>query len=194
MTRNRIKEVAYKQLAEKGYDQATLSSIAKEVGIKTPSIYAFFKNKEDLFMAVYKDLLEEYYLHIKRSIANFKNGSAKEKLYQIVKELCNYYLSQPEKTAAYTKLAFYLPPTLNDKVKNIFNEMEEMLFEVLETIFSEGIEQGIIKDQPVDDLIASFNCLMDGLFLELLFYTEAKFRRRAEQVWNIYWNGIYKEH
>ncbi|WP_434060455.1 TetR/AcrR family transcriptional regulator [Peribacillus frigoritolerans] len=49
MTKDRIKEVACKQLAEKWYDGTPLSSIAQEVGIKTPSIYALFKSKEDLF-------------------------------------------------------------------------------------------------------------------------------------------------
>lgn len=190
MTKNKIKEVAYKQLAQYGYDRATLSSIAKEVGIKTPSIYAFYKNKEDVFMAVYKDLLQGYYFYIKNSIETIKTGTAKEKLHQIVKELCHYHLSQPEKTAAYTKLAFFLPPTLNEEVKQTFSETEGVLCEILTEIFTEGIKLGQLKDQPIDDLVASFLCLMDGIFLELLYYDEAKFKRRVEQIWNIYWNGI----
>ncbi|TCP31339.1 TetR family transcriptional regulator [Scopulibacillus darangshiensis] len=193
MTKNKIKEVACKQLAESGYERATLSSIAKEVGIKTPSIYAFYKNKEDLFMAVYKDLLEDYYFYITNSVQNITDGTVKEKLYQIIKELCHYHLSQPEKTASYTKLAFVLPPTLNDDVRETFSEMEVVLSELLRDIFSKGIEQEVLKNQPVDDLIASFLCLMDGIFLELIYYQEAKFKRRVEQTWSIYWNGICKK-
>lgn len=196
MTKNKIKDVAYKQLAEKGYERATLSSIAKEVGIKTPSIYAFYKSKEDLFMAVYKDLLQDNHRHIKSSIDNLTNGTVKEKLYQILEAICHYHLSQPEKTAAYMKFTFFLPPTLNDEVKETFSEMEEVLGEMLESIFSEGIRQGVLKNQPIDDLIVSFLCLMDGIFLELLYYQhqEDKFKRRVEQTWSIYWNGIYNDH
>ncbi|SIS02043.1 transcriptional regulator, TetR family [Peribacillus simplex] len=196
MTKNKIKEVAYKQLAEKGYERATLSSIAKEVGIKTPSIYAFYKSKEDLFMAVYKDLLQDNHRHIKSSIDNLTNGTVKEKLYQILEAICHYHLSQPEKTTAYMKFTFFLPPTLNDEVKETFSEMEEVLGGMLESIFSEGIRQGVLKNQPIDDLIASFLCLMDGIFLELLYYQhqEDKFKRRVEQTWSIYWNGIYNDH
>ncbi len=193
MTKNKIKEVACKQLAEKGYERTTLSGIAKEVGIKTPSIYAFYKSKEDLFMAVYKDLLQDYYLYIKDSIDNLTNGSAKEKLYQIIKELCHYHLSRPEETALYTKFTFFLPPTLTDELKETFSEMEDVLCDVLKDIFSQGIAQGVIKDQPVDDLIASFLCLMDGMFWELLLYHEDKFKKRVEQVWRVYWNGIGTE-
>ncbi|WP_349729945.1 TetR/AcrR family transcriptional regulator [Peribacillus frigoritolerans] len=196
MTKNKIKEVAYKQLAEKGYERATLSSIAKEVGIKTPSIYAFYKSKEDLFMAVYKDLLQDNYRYIKSSIDNQINGTIKEKLYQILEAICHYHLSEPEKTAAYVKFTFFLPPTLNDEVKEMFNEIDEVFGEMLENIFSEGIRQGVLKNQPIDDLIASFLCLMNGIFLEFLYYhhQEDKFKRRVEQTWSIYWNGIYNNH
>ncbi|UTG85748.1 TetR/AcrR family transcriptional regulator [Bacillus paranthracis] len=195
MTKNKIKEVAYKQLAEKGYERTTLSSIAKEVGIKTPSIYAFYKSKEDLFMVVYKDLLQDNYHYIKSTIDILISETVKEKLYQILQAICDYHLSQPEKTTAYTKFVFFLPPTLNDEVKETFSEMEEILCEMLESIFSEGIRQGVLKNQPVDDLVASFLCVMDGVFLELLYYQhqEDKFKRRVEQIWSIYWNGIYND-
>ncbi|WP_257347424.1 TetR/AcrR family transcriptional regulator [Pseudalkalibacillus decolorationis] len=193
MTKSKILDVACKQLAEKGYERTTLSSIAKEVGIKTPSIYAFFKSKEDLFMAVYKDLLEHHFCYIQQSLGQMKNGTVKEMLYQILKDVCDYHLSQLEKTASYTRLAFFLPLNLNEEVKRIFNDMEEFHYEILLDIFSKGIEQGILKDQPRDDLIASFLCLMDGIFLELFYYQEDKFQRRFEQIWNIYWNGICNE-
>ncbi|TDK58215.1 TetR/AcrR family transcriptional regulator [Bacillus salipaludis] len=194
MTKNKIKEVAYRHLVEKGYERTTLSSIAKEVGIKTPSIYAFYKSKEDLFIAVYKDLLQDNHRHIKSSIDNLSNGTVKEKLYQILKAICDYHLSEPEKTAAYMKFTFFLPPTLNDEVRKTFSEIEDMLSQMLKGIFSEGIRQGVLKNQPIDDLIASFLCLMDGIFLELLYHSqEEKFKRRVEQTWSIYWNGIYND-
>ncbi|WP_028776100.1 TetR/AcrR family transcriptional regulator [Shimazuella kribbensis] len=190
MTKNKIKEVACRQLAEKGYERTTLSSIAKEVGIKTPSIYAFYKSKEDLFMVVYKDLLQDYYLYIKDSIDNLTNGSVKDKLHQIIKELCHYQLSSPEKTMLFAKFTIFLPPALTDELKITFSEMEDILCNILKDIFSQGITQGVVKDQSVDDLIASFLCLIDGIFWELLIYPVDKFKKRVEQVWRVYWNGI----
>ncbi|MED1469227.1 TetR/AcrR family transcriptional regulator [Bacillus salipaludis] len=190
MTKNKIKKIASKQLAEKGYEQATLSSIAKEVGIKTPSIYAFFKNKEDLFMTVYRDMLEDYYQYIQHSIEQVTAGNVKEKLYRILQELSHYHLSQPEKTQSYMRLALSFPPTFNQEVKDTFNELEQHLCEILHEIFLDGINKREIKNQPLDDLVASFLCVMDGVFLELIYYPEDKYRKRLEQVWNVYWLGI----
>lgn len=193
MTKNKIKEIARKQLADKGYDGATLSSIAKEVGIKTPSIYAFYKNKEDLFMVVYKDLLVDYYENILASIGLVADKPIKEMLYHVLTELSHYHLSQPEKTTSYTRLAMSLPPTFNDEVQETFREMEQQLCEILYDIFVDGIRKKKIKDQSADDLVASFLCVMDGIFLELIYYSEEKFKTRLEQVWRVYWNGIKLE-
>ncbi|MCO0597950.1 hypothetical protein NGI46_10775 [Peribacillus butanolivorans] len=71
--------------------------------------------------------------------------------------------------------------------------MEALYQEVLSGVFSKGFEQGILKDQPIVDLIASFLCLMNGIFLELLYFEEHKFNKRFNQIWNIFWNGISKD-
>lgn len=43
MTRTKLKEAALRLFGEKGYDGTALSEIAKEVGVKTPAIYAFLR-------------------------------------------------------------------------------------------------------------------------------------------------------
>ncbi len=53
------------------------------------------------------------------------NGSVKEMLLQIFKELCHYHLSQSEKTVSYARLAFSFSD-LNNELKEILNEMEAL--------------------------------------------------------------------
>ncbi len=48
-TKDMILKVGLKQFLRLGYDQTSLNSIAKEVGISKPSTYYYFKNKEELF-------------------------------------------------------------------------------------------------------------------------------------------------
>ena len=47
-TKDRLFLIAIKELAKNGKSGFKLSKIAEEAGIKTPSIYAFFKSKKDL--------------------------------------------------------------------------------------------------------------------------------------------------
>ena len=65
MTRSKLKEAALRLFGQKGYDGTALSEIAKEVGVKTPAIYAF-SSKEDLFMTVFEESMSAYNEYIKR--------------------------------------------------------------------------------------------------------------------------------
>lgn len=58
MTKDLILEVTYHLVARHGYDKITTSMIADEVGIKKPSLYNHFKNKEELFIA----MIDKYYM------------------------------------------------------------------------------------------------------------------------------------
>lgn len=46
MTRTKLKEAALRLFGQKGYDGTALSEIAKEVGVKTPAIYAFLRARK----------------------------------------------------------------------------------------------------------------------------------------------------
>ncbi len=60
-TAERILDVAEAIFAERGYDATSLSDIAEGVGIRTPSLYNHFKNKENLYVAVLERLLDPFF-------------------------------------------------------------------------------------------------------------------------------------
>ena len=51
-TAERILDAAEALFAERGYAGATLRDVATEVGLRTPSLYNHFPNKESLYAAV----------------------------------------------------------------------------------------------------------------------------------------------
>lgn len=58
-TKERILEVALKQFNEVGTDQATVRSIAEEIGISHGNLCYHFKNTDTLIEALYDQLIEE---------------------------------------------------------------------------------------------------------------------------------------
>lgn len=50
--RKKITNVALHVFAQKGYRQATMSDVAKEMNVTKPTIYLYFKNKEQLLEAI----------------------------------------------------------------------------------------------------------------------------------------------
>jgi AcrR family transcriptional regulator len=59
-TSDRILDAAEDLFAEKGYSATSLGDVADRVGIRSPSLYNHFKNKEALYEAVLERLLEDF--------------------------------------------------------------------------------------------------------------------------------------
>lgn len=59
-TAERILDAAEDLFAEKGYSATSLGDVADRVGIRSPSLYNHFKNKEALYQAVLDRLLDAF--------------------------------------------------------------------------------------------------------------------------------------
>lgn len=57
--RTLITDAAIEIFAEKGYNQARVSDIARRAGVADGTIYLYFKNKEDLLLSVFEEKMDE---------------------------------------------------------------------------------------------------------------------------------------
>ncbi|MEG2455077.1 MAG: TetR/AcrR family transcriptional regulator [Oscillospiraceae bacterium] len=58
-TRAKILAAMYDLVAEKGYDKTSIGQLAEAIGIQKPSIYYYFKSKEDIFLQLVAQLYAE---------------------------------------------------------------------------------------------------------------------------------------
>lgn len=75
---------------ENGYHRTTLRQIAKEVGIQAPSIYYYFKSKEDMGAYFVKAFFNGYYKVGEKLYSN-GHGKFHENHYEFVYAHCLYY-------------------------------------------------------------------------------------------------------
>ena len=59
-TKSRIVNEALILFSQKGYSDVYVNDIAQAVGIKAPSLYKHFKNKQEIFDAILEELRENY--------------------------------------------------------------------------------------------------------------------------------------
>lgn len=59
-TKERIVEEASRLFAKKGYEAVNVEAIAQAVGIKAPSLYKHYRNKQELFDAVVAEMNSRY--------------------------------------------------------------------------------------------------------------------------------------
>lgn len=81
MKRNYIMESAQKLFASKDYDEVSMNSIAKEVGVNKATLYYYFKNKEALYFAIVLQGVQILVKMAKDEVKNGKTGYEKILLY-----------------------------------------------------------------------------------------------------------------
>ncbi|MNO37855.1 Fatty acid metabolism regulator protein [compost metagenome] len=190
MTKNKLKEVAMRLFGEKGYEGTALSEIAKEVGVKTPAIYAFFENKEDLFMTVFREAMLSYNTYIQELSEDQKVLSAKESLRGILSRQYQFYQQSPEASKIVLRYVVFPPVFLKETIEEAFLASDAILTKIIEEFISKGMEEGVIRDQSVQLLVDAFLNLMDGLSMQYFYYTsKGIYERKLNHAFEMYWNG-----
>jgi AcrR family transcriptional regulator len=190
LTKNKLKEVAMRLFGEKGYEGTALSEIAKEVGVKTPAIYAFFENKEDLFMTVFREAMLSYNTYIQELSEDQKVLSAKESLRGILSRQYQFYQQSPEASKIVLRYVVFPPGFLKETIEEAFLASDAILTKIIEQFISQGMEEGVIRDKSVQLLVDAFLNLMDGLSMQYFYYTsKGIYERKLNHAFEMYWNG-----
>ncbi|WP_407270422.1 TetR/AcrR family transcriptional regulator [Radiobacillus sp. PE A8.2] len=187
-TRDQIIEAAAKLFAEHGYRGMTMKEIASEVGIKAPSVYAFFKNKDEVFTSIYQEALEGHLSAVEMQLQ--KSKTVKEQLYTILKAAVNFQFQEEIKSKILIRLIISPPDFLKDDIAKRFEVLEKREYDLLYQLFEYGMENGEIKKVDSNELSIAFQCLMDGIFWEMQRYNEQQIYERLEILFKQFWNGI----
>ena len=189
MTIVQIKKSALLNFTTKGYEGASLSDIAQEVGIKKQSIYSHFKNKDELFLIVMhdvineeRDFLHQYFVHYKPDLENY--------LRDFILEFKERYINNEECNMKFVLRMAYMPPIhLREEVihnfKSYFLELESLLNELF--LNSEAFSEKAYK------ATLSFMTLLDGLLVALIYGGIERFNQKFQISWEIYWNGLLSD-
>jgi TetR/AcrR family fatty acid metabolism transcriptional regulator len=66
--RKRILEAAVKVFARKGYFAARVSEIAKKAGVADGTIYLYFRNKEDILVKLFDEVMAEHVRQVRAAV------------------------------------------------------------------------------------------------------------------------------
>ncbi|UVI29984.1 TetR/AcrR family transcriptional regulator [Paenibacillus spongiae] len=190
MTASKLKHAALMLFTESGYEGTSMSQIAKAVGIKTPSIYAHFESKEQLFLALVEDVIREdcgQFLKIVNQTADWPP-------LERVRAAFHYYSGHGEPTLekSFLKRTIMVPPRhLRDRLRQDFDGHERFLTSHLAPLIQGCMTHGDELDEEEEKrLLALFYALVDGLIVERELYEKELFLERQEQLWNWFCKAI----
>lgn len=187
-TETRIKEVGLRLFAEQGYEATPLSAIAREVGIRTPSLYNHFTSKEALFLTLVEEVEAQMLSVIEQSLAGEDNV---EKRLQRLLQASRDFIFDSGKGVFYKRFLLFPPPSLATPLKQISRESEDAIDGLLKRAFQAGVAQGFLRDDLDEaDFISMTYCVIDGLFSESFLYDRQTLDQRLVSIWRVFRAGI----
>jgi TetR/AcrR family fatty acid metabolism transcriptional regulator len=75
--RERILEAAVKVFARKGYFGARVAEIAKKAGVADGTIYLYFRNKEDILVSLFDEVMAEHIARARQELRSLPDAEGK---------------------------------------------------------------------------------------------------------------------
>jgi TetR/AcrR family transcriptional regulator len=119
-TSDRILDAAEDLFAEKGYSATSLGDVADRVGIRSPSLYNHFKNKEALYEAVLDRLLEDF----SAPLAELDSGPVtNERVFRWLETIVRQHHANPNLARLLQHAALSGGPHTNELIDRLFRPM-----------------------------------------------------------------------
>lgn len=187
-TTEKLQDAALARFAVQGFDATTMNEIAVDVGIKKPSVYAHFRNKDELFMSLMPKIIEDELNNARQVL---QGGD------RIQQQLREYLEGIQERFELSHQVRFWVR-TLFAPPVHLYDEVIEpmhVFMEDLEAIIHQALAQSPLAGRPegfsVDTLAMTYMALIDSLQSELLFGGTRKYQRRLESVWLVFDKAVF---
>jgi len=157
--RNLIIEAAEKVFLKKGFDNTKMEDIAKKSEFSRQTLYAYFKNKEDLYTIVFLKHSVIRWDYLSKAMAEQSTGY--DKLYAFGKA----YYEYADKYPAYMKFMLYMDHNgfkfekISDKIQEEFKLPRNQSIKEINDAFQLGIEDKTLKNDIKVRSVISYFCM-----------------------------------
>ncbi|MCE5170938.1 TetR/AcrR family transcriptional regulator [Paenibacillus profundus] len=190
MKSNGIKEAALKYFTIHGYEGASLSLIAEEVGMKKQSIYAHFKGKDDLFLQVLRDAKETELSSKLQYFSNIDSKNPEKDLYGFLQLVIDLF-QKNEQLKFWLRMSFFPPAHLAKAIEKEVIDIEEKVQSILESKFQAWIDAEAIVGDAAKTPTLAFLGVVDSIMLELVYGNDEKrLKDKLAASWTVFWRGI----
>ena len=180
--KQRIIDAAFETFFMHGYEGASLSDIAKAVGIRKASLYTHFASKEAIFLELLQDALESECAFIKSCFAMTNEFSAPGEAY------CHAFEARYKSAITLRfliRMAYAAPVHLTDTSAATFNVYIKVLTEQIQL----ALQPYQLDSTQLELYSDAYLGIIDSLSVELL-YAEGLYERRFKAMLMLYHTAI----
>jgi AcrR family transcriptional regulator len=192
LTADNIKKAAMYYFAAYGYEGTSLSQIAKKAGIKKQSIYSHFQGKDELFLHILNNTLDQEIHDLNKNIKELHKKPLKTILYHILQNLMERY-EHNEYVKFWLRVSFYPPAHLYDEVNTAIYQYDMEERKVFLPIFTQAKEDNVLKHRDPAHAVIAFISLLNAITVELVYGGIDRANEVVGPSWEVFWDGISLE-
>ncbi|MGB3411762.1 MAG: TetR/AcrR family transcriptional regulator [Microthrixaceae bacterium] len=147
--RRELLEVATRLFYERGYASTTLQDLADEMGFTKAAIYYYAKNKEQLLLEIYEEIVVPATARAQELAAG--PGSGGQRFEQLVTEHLRTFLANLEVNAVFDVQSGSLSP----EAKHTVQAWGRNYATILRGVYVDGVEDGTLRDLPPSVVVNS---------------------------------------
>lgn len=166
--RAQILLAARKVFGRSGYHGATIEAIAQEAGLSNGAVYYNFANKEDLFLALLDERIDQRVQHLQRV---FADTSRLEGTHEQIKSEATDVLESLKQSSEWRLLflEFVIYAARNPAFRVEFaKRRDKMKTALTELLTHQARAQDVDPPVPIEHLVLLINGLVNGLAVEEL--------------------------
>jgi len=178
-TEEKILEAAKTVFHRKGFDGTRMQEIADEAGINKSLLHYYYRSKENLFDAVFKDAFNELFKKIFTIVGS--DISFEEKIRYILNDYIGFMQKNPYIPSFILNEINHNPARIADLMKNLPTPPAEILTRVKKSLEDEGIK-GIDHRQFIINIVSLsiFPIIAKPLLKSILNLTEEEYNEFIE--------------
>ncbi len=182
--RNAILDAATRLFAERGLTAAPTSEISKQAGVAEGTLFTYFKTKDDLINALYREIKLELADAIMSDFPRKKNVRAR--LRHVWDRYVNWGIANSKQRKALAQLQ------VSEVVTKESKDAGGAPFVEFQTMIRDAIEQWVFRnDLPVELISKSLAALVEAT-IDLTVSNPSKAKEYRDSGFQMFWAGITK--
>jgi AcrR family transcriptional regulator len=182
--RNAILEAATRLFAERGLTAAPTSEISKHAGVAEGTLFTYFKTKDDLINALYREIKLELADAMMSDFPRKKNVGTR--LRHVWDRYANWGIANPKQRKVLAQLM------VSEVLTKEFRDAGSAPFVEFQTMIRDAIEQRVFRnDVPVELISKSLTVLVEAT-IDLTVSNPSKAKTYRDSGFLMFWAGITK--
>jgi AcrR family transcriptional regulator len=188
MRREEILKAAEKIFAQNGFYNSTVAEIAKESEFAIGTLYQFFTNKEELYYTMMIEKFDLLYEMLQSEVSKYSR--CMDKLGCVVEVVLSFIEQNVGFFKIFTWELNVLNSSMNNQLKDQLISKHFAYITLISDIITEGIQEGLLKDESADDLSTALVGMMNVFSFNWIYNQQQDaLREKAPTIVNLFLNG-----